>query len=173
MADEGTSSTLVLVAAILQLLILIGLFAITGLMVLDLVILPYLDPALFYPLTLAELTTMAVLGTAFFGVACMIALVFTIAWFSWRRSPSQHKTGLIVTGVFGMIIFAIGVLPGLFALIGGAIAPSESEVRAPSMPGKSKSEPTWPGEGAKFCASCGNPVAPNAEFCGVCGASLK
>jgi hypothetical protein len=36
-----------------------------------------------------------------------------------------------------------------------------------------KPAPAKTEEGVKYCSACGNPVTnPNAEFCGVCGASL-
>lgn len=174
MADESTASTVVLVGAIIQILDLIGLIALTGLMAMLTGLLPLLDPSTYYPLTLAEMTFGAIAISASMGVLSIIALVFTILWFMWRRSPSQKKTGLIITGIFGIIIFPLGVLPGLLVLIGGAIAPSESELRAEPIPAASKGKPVTPDEGVKYCASCGNPAAnPNAEFCGVCGASMK
>ncbi len=46
-----------------------------------------------------------------------------ILWFRWRYDPSAHKTGLIVTGIFGLIL--TGFFPGLLVLIGAAFIPSE------------------------------------------------
>ena len=174
MADESTASTVVLVGAIFQIFDLIGLIGLTGLLALLVGVLPVLDPAIYYPLTLAEMTIASIAVAASVGVLCIIALVFTILWFMWRRSPSQRKTGLIITGIFGIIIFPLGVLPGLLVLIGGAIAPSASELRSEPVPKVVKGKPVTTDEGVKYCSSCGNPVEnPNAEFCGVCGASMK
>ena len=57
---------------------------------------------------------------AFFFVGGIISLFFIILWLRWRHDPSSNKTALIVTGIIGLVIG--GFLPGIFVLIGGAIA---------------------------------------------------
>ncbi len=99
----------------------------------------------------------------------VFALIFSILWFMWRGSPSQHKAGLIITGILALLFS--GFLPGLLTLIGGAIAPSEStSVATPTT--TPKASPTKSKAEVKYCAACGNPVSPDAQFCGVCGASV-
>jgi hypothetical protein len=53
----------------------------------------------------------------------IIGIVFGALWLSWRSDPMGHKTGAIVTGILGIIF--TGVVPGILALIAGAILPSE------------------------------------------------
>lgn len=109
MADEGTAATLVLVSAILQLLIAIAFLALGGLGVMAAII--FMEPWIL--LIPAIILAMGIPG-----------FIFMILWFSWRSEPCVHKTGLIVTGVLG-IIFA-GFLPGLLVLIAGMVCPSEA-----------------------------------------------
>jgi hypothetical protein len=112
MASEGTASTLVLVAAILQLVFfLFGIFEIVMMLPLIMLAIELLG---IFGLMIFGFTIILYLGMSIFGI------IFFILWFVWRKSPSKHKTGLIVTGILGIIL--AGVLPGLLALIGGAIA---------------------------------------------------
>jgi hypothetical protein len=112
MADEGTARTLVTIGAWLQLIIwLLGIALIAFLFLL---FLPVWDP----------LVMIAFLITGgFYFLITIFGIIFMILWFRWRHDPIAHKTGLIVTGILGLIFS--GVLPGLLVLIGGAIAPSE------------------------------------------------
>jgi hypothetical protein len=115
MSDESTASTLVLVGAIFQLVITIVFFGIVGIAIV------FLGPLIFGSI---EGFLIFLLVGGIFLVMAVPGLIFMLLWFSWRSHPSAHKTGLIVTGVFGLIL--AGVLPGLLVLIGGAIAPGES-----------------------------------------------
>jgi hypothetical protein len=74
--------------------------------------------------TLAMLTTMftflqRIIPIIIIGF-CTIDLVFAILTLRWRHEPFRHKTGLIVVGVLGLVFG--GALPGILALIAGAIA---------------------------------------------------
>jgi hypothetical protein len=52
----------------------------------------------------------------------IIGFVFGALWLSWRNDPMEHKTGAIVTGILGLIL--TGVIPGILALVAGAILPT-------------------------------------------------
>jgi len=113
MADDSTARTLVTVGAWLQLifwLVGIGMIAFTFLM-----FLPFWDPMILMIFLFASL---------FYILITIFGIIFMFLWFSWRKDPSAHKTGLIVTGVLGL--FLAGFIPGLLVLIGGIVAPSES-----------------------------------------------
>jgi hypothetical protein len=154
MSDEQTASTLTLVAAILQLIMSLGVASIMFIMILPLF---GLDPFLWSFLWVVMVLPMA-LG--------LIGIIFAILWFSWRKEPSRHKTGLIVSGVLGLL-FA-GLIPGLLALIAGAIAPAPSAY-VPSMPMKL----AQPVRGIRYCPSCGQAIDDTyAQYCWRCGASL-
>lgn len=112
MADEGTAGTLVLVAAILQLIFFISFFAIGAI--------TFLGLALIDPL----LAMLMIVFVAIYFVFGIFGFIFMILWFMWRSDPCSHKTGLIITGIFGLIL--AGFLPGLLVLIAGIICPSES-----------------------------------------------
>ncbi|MFX1510769.1 MAG: hypothetical protein ACFFBR_10750, partial [Promethearchaeota archaeon] len=171
MADEGTSSTLVLVAAVLQLIFFFVLAGLTGLFALVLAALPSIPPSMLPPGSppLAEFIAVMASIAVLFVVMTAFALIFTILWFMWRSSPSQHKVGLIISGIIALLFS--GILPGILVIIAGAIAPSSSIPTPP--PTTVKQVPSKPEKGVKYCSACGNPVTnPNAEFCGVCGASL-
>jgi hypothetical protein len=111
MADEKTASMLVLIGAILQLVFII-FSAYSVFTALPLLSIPIFGMMLFL--------TVAVIWVVFM----IFGIIFMILWFMWRKSPSAHKTGLIVTGILGLILAA--VLPGLLVLIGGIIAPGKS-----------------------------------------------
>jgi len=173
MADEGTSSTLVLIAAIIQTIFFFVLITFTAFFAVTLAVLPTIPPSYLPPgfPPLAESMNIILSYTLFMVVMTVVALVFSILWLRWRSTPSQHKVGLIVTGILGLI-FA-GFLPGLLVLIAGAIASSESTATPARVPASPRKEALKPAPGVKYCSACGNPVAdPNAQFCGVCGASM-
>jgi hypothetical protein len=114
MSDESTAGTLVLVGAILQLIISILLLFLGGLAFLAMLFLFEVMPLVdFLWFALIPLILLIMGG---------VSLIFTILWFNWRSHASAHKTGLIVTGILGLIFGLF--LPGLLVLIGGAIAPS-------------------------------------------------
>ncbi|MFW9934037.1 MAG: hypothetical protein ACFFDU_00725 [Candidatus Thorarchaeota archaeon] len=113
MADEGTARTLVTIGAWLQLIF--WLIGIAGIAFTFMMFLPFWDPLIMIVFLMA---------VAFYILITIFGIIFFILWFRWRHDPSAHKTGLIVTGILGLIFS--GVLPGLLVLIGGAIAPSEA-----------------------------------------------
>ncbi|MFX1575645.1 MAG: hypothetical protein ACFFCF_00575 [Promethearchaeota archaeon] len=113
MADEGTARTLVTIGAWLQLIF--WLIGIAGIVLTFMMFLPFWDPLIMIVFLMA---------VAIYILITIFGIIFFILWFRWRHDPSAHKTGLIVTGILGLIFG--GVLPGLLVLIGGAIAPSEA-----------------------------------------------
>jgi hypothetical protein len=162
MADEGSASTLVLVGAILQLLAMLVFGGLALLFLFGNAVIAMFDPLnpiLGFGWGLCGLfTVMGVLG-----------LVFMILWFAWRSHPSHHRVGLIVTGILGLIL--AGFLPGLLALIGGAIAPSAHAAEAPALrqPVAASPAPT----AGSYCPYCGVAIgSPGAQFCPACGARL-
>ncbi|MHA2405235.1 MAG: zinc ribbon domain-containing protein [Candidatus Hermodarchaeia archaeon] len=171
MADEGTSSTLVIIGAVLQLIFFFLLAAGTGIVAMALTFLPSIPPSALPP----EFPPIDVLIGMMYGyvillaVMTVFALIFSILWFMWRGSPSQHKAGLIITGILALIFS--GFLPGLLVLIGGAISPSESTSVTTTVT-TPKVSPPESKPGVKYCAACGNPVNPDAQFCGICGANV-
>jgi hypothetical protein len=42
----------------------------------------------------------------------VIGILFGSLWYQWRHDPSEHKTGMIVTGILGLLL--IGIVPGFF-----------------------------------------------------------
>ena len=58
-----------------------------------------------------------------FGIFIIIGIFLAILWLLWRKAPLAHRTGLIVTGVLGLL-FA-GFIPGLLVMIAGIVAPKE------------------------------------------------
>lgn len=171
MADEGTSSTLVIIGAVLQLIFFFLLAIGTGLVAMVLTFLPSIPPSALPPGSPPIEVLMGMMSgyVVLFAVMTVFALIFSIVWFMWRGSPSQHKVGLIITGILALLFS--GFLPGLLVLIGGAIAPSESTSVATTVT-TPKAAPPESKPGVKYCASCGNSVNPDAQFCGICGASV-
>ena len=112
MADEETARTLVTIGAWLQLVLwLVGIAMIAFTFLL---FLPIWDPLILI---------VFLLSAGFYFLITIFGIIFMILWFRWRHDPGAHKTGLIVTGIFGLIL--AGFIPGLLVLIGGVIAPSE------------------------------------------------
>jgi hypothetical protein len=111
MGDEDTARTLVLVGAILQLIISILFLLLGALAFFAMILFIGFEPDIIWLLALP----------LFLLIGGGVSLIFTLLWFSWRSHPAAHKSGLIVTGILGMIFG--GFLPGLLVLIGGAIAP--------------------------------------------------
>jgi hypothetical protein len=169
MANEGLSSTLVIVAAVFQLILLFLFAGFAGIFAFALPLLSQIPPALLPPgMTLAELVIVSQWLFGYMAIAAVLSLFFTIFWLMWRGQPSQHRVGLIITGIIGLVI---GFLPGLLALIGGAIAKDRYESPPVARPAPKTAAP--PVEAARFCPSCGNPIdPPGAQFCGVCGAAI-
>jgi hypothetical protein len=169
MADEGTSSTLVIVAAVFQLILLFVFAGFAGLFAFALPLLSLIPPSELPPgFSLGELVIVSQWLFGYMAIAAVLSLFFTIFWLMWRGQPSQHRVGLIITGIIGLIL--TGFLPGLLALIGGAIAKEGYESPPVARPAPKTAAP--PAEAARYCPSCGNPVdPPGAQFCGVCGAA--
>lgn len=161
MSDENTASTLTLVAAILQLVISLAGAALSLVTVLPLLSFGGLDPYLWSMLWgMMMMSLVAGLAGMVFG------LIFAFLWLSWRNNPSRHRTGLIVSGVFALIL--AGFIPGLLALIAGAIAPTPSAYVAPIS-----QKPVAPVKGIRYCPACGQAVDDAyAQYCWRCGAML-
>jgi uncharacterized membrane protein YozB (DUF420 family) len=160
MSDEQTASTLTLVAAILQLLMSLGTIVLSLVMLLP--ILALVSDPFIWSIVGALLLLPIALGL----VGFMFGFILAILWFNWRSNPSEHKTGLIASGVLALI-FA-GFIPGLLALIAGAIAPTPSAYIAPIS-----QKPVVPGKGIRYCPACGQAIDDAyAQYCWRCGAPL-
>jgi hypothetical protein len=158
MGDVDTASTLVLVAAILVFIISI-LNVIVGVFFVFLFM-----PFMFDPFMMGMMGPFVFLSVGINVVLGVIGFIFGILWLNWRHYPSEHKTGLIVSGILGLP-FA-GIIPGLLALIAGAITPSPSELPSYQLV---KPEPY---RAATSCPSCGANVTGDDKFCWRCGAGL-
>lgn len=173
MAHEGTPSTLIVVAVILQFIITILLAAFAGFLysmlpILDMVLASLPPSALPPGLTIVDLATIWHIGTVALAGLAVLSLVLAILWIIWRKEPSAHRTALIITGIVGLVL--AGFLGGLLALIAGALAEKKPETGAIPTP---KSSPSTPGKGVAYCSACGAALPdPSAQFCGVCGAKV-
>ncbi|MFX1576175.1 MAG: hypothetical protein ACFFCF_03275 [Promethearchaeota archaeon] len=123
MSEEDTVKTLVLAGIILQIF-----FVINGFL-----------GVLFFPLMLE--ITIAVLPTppttevlafltifihfliGLYMVHGILGIIYIFLWFHWRRDPSAHRTGLLVTGALGLVFG--GLIPGLIVLIASRMIPRE------------------------------------------------
>jgi hypothetical protein len=117
MAEEGTIRTLVLVGAILQ------FFIIAYYLYLILFWIPSLLPLIIPPGYEWLIPIMMPIYYAIFAVFIIIGFILAIIWLLWRSDPIPHRTGLIITGILGLL-FA-GFIPGIIVLVAGAIAPKE------------------------------------------------
>ena len=154
MSDEKTASTLTLVAAILQLVISLGIASLSFFMFLPLF---GFDPWLWSFLWMLMAVPIAL---------ALVGVMFSILWFAWRNDPSRHKTGLIVTGVLSLLFS--GFLPGLLALIAGALAPTPSAYIPPMS-----TKLAEPVKGIRYCPGCGQVIDDaDARFCWRCGATV-
>jgi hypothetical protein len=115
MAEEGTIRTLVLIGAILQFLFIIYY------LYLVLFWLPGLLPLIIPPEFAWMISLLMTVYYFIFGIFIIIGIILAILWLLWRKTPLAHRTGLIATGILGMI-FA-GFIPGLLVMIAGIIAP--------------------------------------------------
>lgn len=158
MGDEQTASTLTLVAAIIQIIISI-LFIFLGIFLFSLFL-----PLMYDPLLWTIIGWLAFFPLLLFGLWGFFGLIVSILWFNWRHNPSEHKTGLIASGILSMIF--LGGVSGILALIAGAITPSPSEypsyepVRKPMV------------QQLLRCPICGANTTGGDRFCWRCGAQL-
>lgn len=165
MGDAQTASTLTLVAGILQIIFSL-IFICIGVILVGILMLPFL----YDPYFMMYAGPFWLLPFILFGVFGVISLIFGIIWLNWRHSPSSHKTGLIVSGILALI-FGIGTVPGILALVAGAIVPSPSEyrgyesVKAPPMRASTV-------QVISRCPSCGADVNSKDRFCWRCGSTL-
>ena len=118
MAEEGTIRTLVLVGAILQVLFIINYLYLILFWIPN--ILPLIIPPEFSWIMPILMSSYYII----FAVFIAIGIILLIIWLFWRKDPLAHRTGLIVTGVIGLL-FA-GFIPGLIVLIAAIIAPKQS-----------------------------------------------
>jgi len=157
MGDTETTSTLLLIAGILQIVFSL-IFIILGVFLVLLMIAFMMDPFLMMmgPILIVFLI---------YPVLGVIGLIFAILWFNWRQFPGEHKTGIIVSGILSLL--TVGFIPGLLALIAGVIVPSPSEYRG-YLPPKT---PTT--RFVKRCPSCGAEMTGDDDrFCWRCGSTL-
>ena len=63
------------------------------------------------------------LGLEFGIFTGILGLVLALLWFRWQHDIPTHKSGLIKTGIVGMIL--TGTVPGLLVLVGAAIYPTK------------------------------------------------
>ena len=160
MGDESAASTLSLVAGILQvifsLIFIVFGIVLVGIMILPLIYDPYLM-SLMWPIMLIPFLI--------FGVIGVVGLIFALLWLGWRHNPNEHKTGLIVSGILALF-FSIGFIPGILAVIAGAIAPFPTEYSTYQPTPK----PTY--QTVMRCPSCNANINPDDRFCWRCGQSL-
>jgi hypothetical protein len=160
MGDEGTASTLVYAGAIIQLIFAIIFLVLAGL------VFVFLLPLTFDPMFAYLFWGIAIVASSLLAFLGIIDLIFVFLWFKWRHEPSEHRTGLIATGIIGLLF--TGFIPGLLVLIGGAIAeePATFVAGAPSW------TPT-PTKGVRYCPVCGTQIESGDQYCSKCGASLS
>ncbi len=158
MGDVQTASTLTLVAGILQIIFSL-IFIVMGVFMVLLFLPLMMDP---YFMSFIGLFLVIYMVYPVMGV---IGLIFAVIWLNWRQFPSEHKTGLIVTGVISMLM--VGFIPGLLALIAGAIVPSPSEYRG-YVPPKTPTARV-----VSRCPNCGAEMTGDDDrFCWSCGSAL-
>lgn len=116
MADEGTASTLILIGAILQIPFIVYYIALFFWM--PALLAPLLSDPMFQTLLGMMIPIMQIL----YVVESIIGAIMAILWFRWRTEPAKNKTGLLITGIFGLIF--TGVIPGLLVIIGRMMVPS-------------------------------------------------
>ncbi len=161
MGDEDTARTLILVAAILQIFVILGFGGLAIFFFVGNALIYSFDPTL-------PILTFGWTMVALFLFLTTASFFLMIVWFVWRSQPSQHRTALIITGILGLLT---SVLPGILVIVAGAIAPSSQDViQHPPKPTPSIQKPGPP---RNFCGHCGAPILnPNARFCETCGTRL-
>ncbi|MFX1510687.1 MAG: hypothetical protein ACFFBR_10320 [Promethearchaeota archaeon] len=126
MSDEKAASSLLRIAAILQIL-----FA--GIMLLGFYNIPVVIILQFF-IALGVYTMLLGISLQVLTITMMVVgILFGGLWYQWRYDPNEHKTGMIVTGILGALL--ICVVPGFLILVARAILPSEN--------GRAKRETVW------------------------------
>jgi hypothetical protein len=125
MSKEDTIRTLVLVGVILQILFVvnafIGVLFLPAILAVSIALLP--TPPASEALAFVTMFTHFLIGL--YMVHGILGIIFTFLWFHWRRDPSAHRTGFIVTGALGLVFG--GLVPGLIVLIAGRMIPREEK----------------------------------------------
>jgi hypothetical protein len=167
MVDEGTPSTLIVVAIVIQFITTILMAAGASFLYSVLPMLATIPPSALPPgLTMLDLVNILNIGVIALAGLAVLSLVLSILWIFWRKEPSQHRVALIITG--GAALVLTGFLGGLLALIAGALA--EKKPKTGAIPA-AKSFDSTPGKGVVYCSACGAALPdPDASYCGVCGA---
>ncbi|HTT73436.1 MAG TPA: zinc ribbon domain-containing protein [Thermoplasmata archaeon] len=142
------------------------------------------------------------LGVAGAAVAALgaVALIFGVIIIygavQLRTHPSSSKTWGAIILILSLLSFVggsgffigliLGLIGGILALVwkappapmtGGqwgqpGTGAAWGQPTAAAAPPPAGGAPLAPGQGQKFCSSCGSPNAPNATFCAKCGAPL-
>ncbi|MFX1317656.1 MAG: hypothetical protein ACFE9D_00840 [Promethearchaeota archaeon] len=166
MADAQTASTLTLVAGILQ-IVFSMIFIVLGVMVFGFMLWPFMyDP---FVMMYTPMWVMLI-PLLLFGVFGVIGLIFGVLWLNWRHFAVQHKTGLIVSGILAMV-FSIGFIPGLLALLAGALAPTTSEYTG-YIPVQRQPVSRSTVRVVTRCPSCNAEIVGDDRFCWRCGTKL-
>lgn len=126
MSKEDTVKTLVLAGIILQLLFVISAFVGVLFFPLMLEITIALLPAPPSSEALAFVTMFTQFLIGLYLVHGTLGIIYIFLWFHWRRDPSTHRTGFLVTGAFGLVFG--GLIPGLIVLIASRMIPREVKV---------------------------------------------
>jgi membrane protease YdiL (CAAX protease family) len=160
MGDVQTASTLTFVAGILQIVFSV-IYLVFWIFLMGILLIPFIyDP--YYALIFGSIFFVLLLVLGIFGI---FGLIFGIIWLNWRHYPSEHKTGLIVSGILALL-FSMGFIPGILALVAGAIAPTPSEYRGYEL----VRPPTI--RAITHCPRCGADIAREDQFCWRCGTQL-
>ncbi|MFX1318369.1 MAG: hypothetical protein ACFE9D_08505 [Promethearchaeota archaeon] len=117
MVEEGTIRAFVLVGTILQFLMIVYY------LYLILFWIPRLLPLIIPPGYEWLINILMPIYYGIFAVFIIIGFILAIIWLFWRSDPLPHRTGLIITGILGLL-FA-GFIPGIIVLVAGAITPTE------------------------------------------------
>jgi hypothetical protein len=157
--EESTASSLILAAVIFQVLFIIFNVVVTILLFLGITPI-LLDPHLsgFFSWILWASIVPAIISS-FLGVACLLL------WLRWRQEPSNHQTGLIITGIFALIF--CGIIPGILAIVAGVMKPQVAKPYThlpPMLPQPMES---------LCCPYCGARAFAGALYCWKCGAALE
>jgi hypothetical protein len=123
MSKEDTVKTLVLAGIILQIFFVITAFIGVIFFPLMLEITIALLPTPPSSEALAFVTMFIQFLIGLYMVHGTLGIIYIFLWFHWRRDPSAHRTGFLVTGVLGLVFG--GLIPGLIVLIASRMIPQE------------------------------------------------